>query len=318
MSSHDEFVRILYRGSIDWPLVHFQEAALDTVADLISFDSAMWGLRGGPPDSFVEVHLDRQPKQMLDAYLANFQHEDLFSNAARSQLGKVVNLAELISCEAYEKTRFYREFASHWGMRQALSTFWVEPISGLIGIFSLWRKSPLCPFSEQERAELECLIPHLAESHRLCRIITMRQTDKAFRQAVALCNPRGVLIEAESGFFELLLNEWPAWRRKSSLPKELLHALTQQLVYQGNTVVVNAQPLGSIVRVHIRALNALDKLGKKQRNIALRYAHGESYHDIAHKLGLADSTVRNHIAIIFKKCHVHNKIELAALVQKYS
>ena len=47
MPSHDEIVRILYRGSIDWPLIHFQEAALDTVAELISFDSAIWGLGFG-------------------------------------------------------------------------------------------------------------------------------------------------------------------------------------------------------------------------------------------------------------------------------
>lgn len=122
------------------------------------------------------------------------------------------------------------------------------------------------------------------------------------------------MLEVEPGFFELLVKEWPTWRRNTILPKELLTALTQQQVYQGSAVVVQAQPLGGMVRVHIRALNALDKLGKQQRNIALRYAEGASYQDIAHALGLADSTVRNHVACIFKKCHVHNKIELAELV----
>lgn len=318
MPCHDEIVRILYRGSIDWPLIHFQEAALDAVADLIPFDSAMWVRGGEPPESIVDVYLDRQPKRMIEDYLANFQHEDFLADAARSQLGKTVNLVDLISREAYEKTRLYREFASQWGVQQVLSTCWIEPISGLTGFLSLWRKSPRCPFSEPERAELERLIPYLAEAHRICRIITMRQPDKAFRQAVALCNPRGALIEVESGFFELLVTEWPAWKRSTILPRELLPTLTQQQVYQGNAVVIEAQPLGSMVRVHIHALNALDKLGKQQRNVALRYAEGASCHDIAQALGLAESTVRNHVASIFKKCHVHNKIELATLVQKCS
>jgi len=135
----------------------------------------------------------------------------------------------------------------------------------------------------------------------------MRQPDNTFRQAVALCNPSGALIEIEPGFYELLAKEWPVWKRGTILSQELLPALTQQQVYQGNAVVVQAQPLGSMVRVHIYALNVLDKLGKQQRNIALRYAAGESYRDIACILKLAESTVRNHVASIFKKCHVHNK-----------
>ena len=318
MPCHDDIVRTLYRGSIDWPLVQFQAAALDTVSELISFDSSMWGLSCDPPDSIVDVYLDRQPKQMIEDYLANFQHEDFMADAACSQLGKTVNMVDLVSREAYEKTRFYSKFASRWGMQQALSTCWIESISGLIGFLSLWRKAARYPFSERERAEVECLVPHLAEAHRICRIITLRQSDKAFRQAIAICNPHGALIEVEPGFFELLLTEWPAWRRNSNLPKELRPVLTQQQVYQGKAVTIDARLLGNMVLVHIRPSNALDKLGKQQKIIALRYAAGASYQDIAQALGLAESTVRNHVACIFKKCHVHNKIELAALVQKYS
>jgi len=63
------------------------------------------------------------------------------------------------------------------------------------------------------------LIPHLAEAHRICGIITMRQPDNTFRQAVALCNPSGALIEIEPGFYELLAKEYRATlcgRRKLS------------------------------------------------------------------------------------------------------
>ena len=183
----------------------------------------------------MDAHLDRQSNHMIEDYLNNFKHEDLafLTNAASSQPGKTVDLVDLISREVYEKTRFYREFACQWGMQQALSTCWLEPVSGLTGFLSLWRKSLHNSFSELERAELECLIPHLAEAHRICRIITMRQPDKAFRQTVAISNQRGSLLEVEPSFFELLVKEWPTWRRNAILPKELLPVLTQQQAYHG-------------------------------------------------------------------------------------
>jgi DNA-binding CsgD family transcriptional regulator len=318
MVGGDEIIRRFYRGATEWPLNHFQQTSLDTLAELIAFDSAMWGRGGEPPDAIVDVHLDRQPRRMIERYLADFQQEDFLADAVRSQPGKTVNLVDLISREDFEKTRIYREFCRRWGVQQVLSTCWVEPMSGLTGFLSLWRKSPRRPFSEQERCELERLIPHLAEALRTCRIIHIRQPERAERltwQAAALCNSRGALIEAESGFFQLLAGEWPTWRG-TTLPKELLPALAQQQDYRGVAVIVTAQPLDDIVWVRIRAVSVLDKLSGRQREIALHYARGESYRDIACTFGLAESTVRNHIASIFKKCRVHNKIELAALIMQ--
>lgn len=320
MTIGNEIIQRLYRGATEWPLIHFQQAALDTVAEIIPFDSAMWGRGGEPPEAIVDVHLDRQPKRMIEEYLADFQQEDFLADAVRSQPGKTVNLVDLISREDFEKTRLYREFARRWGVQQVLSTCWAEPMTGLTGFLSLWRKSPRRPFSEQERSELECLIPHLAEAHRICRITYMLQLDRVVQtpgQALALCNPRGALIEAESAFFKLIAREWRAWRG-TTLPNELLPVLAQEQDYRGSAVVVTAQPLGDTLLVRIRALSVLDKLSEKQRQVMLLYARGESYRDIAHAFGLAESTVRNHIASIFKKCRVHNKSELAALVMRHN
>lgn len=320
MTIGNGIIQRLYRGATEWPLIHFQQAALDAVAEIISFDSAMWGRGGEPPEAIVDVHLDRQPKRMIEEYLADFQQEDFLADAVRGQPGKTVNLVDLISREDFEKTRLYREFACRWGVQQVLSTCWAEPMTGLIGFLSLWRKSPRHPFLEQERREMERLIPHLAEAHRICRIIYMFQFDRVVQagQALALCNPRGALIEAESVFLKLIAKEWRAWRG-TTLPKELLPVLAQeQQNYQGSTVVVTAQPLGGMLLVRIRVLSVVDKLSEKQWQVALLYTRGESYRNIAHAFGLAESTVRNHIASIFKKCHVHNKSELAVLVMKHN
>lgn len=319
MTACNNIIHRLYQGATQWPLIHFQEAALDTVAEIIPFDSAMWGRGGEPPEAIVDVHLERQPQQMIDNYMADFQQEDFLADAVRSQPGKTVNLVDLMSREAFEKTRIYREFACRWGVQQVLSTCWAEPMTGLIGMLSLWRQSPQHPFSERERIDLEQLIPHLAEAHRICRITYMLRLDQATQkqgQALALCNPRGALIEAEAAFFKLVTREWRHWHG-TTLPKELLPFLTQGQEYQGATVAITTQPVGGMLLVRLRALTVLDTLSEKQRLVALRYTQGESHRDIAQTFGLSENTVRNHIATIFKKCAVNNKSELTALIMKH-
>lgn len=310
-------IRRLYRGATEWPLGRFQHAALDTLAEHIPFDSAMWGWGGEPPDTIVDVYLDRQPRRMIDTYMAEFQQEDFLADAVRSQPGKTINLVDLISRAEFEKTRMYKKFARHWGVEQALSTCWMEPMSGLIGFLSLWRAAPDKPFSESERASLELLVPHLAEAQRLCRIAYMRQFSQRHvataRQANALCNLRGALIEAESAFLELVKKEWRNWRG-TTLPAELLPLLRRQQAYRGATVSISAKALDDMILVQARSLSKLDALGKQQLLIAERYARGDSTRDIAVALALSENTVRSHIATVFKKCGVHNKAELAALL----
>lgn len=56
-------------------------------------------------------------------------------------------------------------------------------------------------------------------------------------------------------------------------------------------------------------------MSKREREIASRYAIGESYSEIATGLSLSPSTVRNHIAHCFRKLGVNNKMELARLLE---
>lgn len=53
------------------------------------------------------------------------------------------------------------------------------------------------------------------------------------------------------------------------------------------------------------------KLSLREREIAARYAKGETHSAIAVALSLSPATVRNHIAHCFKKLGVSNKVELA-------
>lgn len=53
------------------------------------------------------------------------------------------------------------------------------------------------------------------------------------------------------------------------------------------------------------------ELSPRERQIAERYAAGCSYQDIASELNIAPSTVRTHLATIYRKLEVSSKVELA-------
>lgn len=314
----NEIIRRIYRGATEWPLAQFQRAAFGALSELISFDSGVWCRSAESPETIVDMFLDLQSKQRINGDLARFQKKD-FAAIMRRHPRKTVNLVDMVSREDTETCKIYSEFLRYWGVRQVLSSCWVEPMSGIKGVLSLWRKSPRRPFTELERSELELLIPHLTEAHRTCRIAQMLKigrVEQGAGQALAICNPRGMLIEAEAAFTALIFREWNAWHG-SILPKELQLTLTQKKVYRGTLVVVTAQPLDDMLLVRIRAISVLDKMSKKQWQIAHHYIRGESHCEIAKSFGLAENTVRNHIANIYKICRVHNKSELAVLVLQH-
>ena len=53
-----------------------------------------------------------------------------------------------------------------------------------------------------------------------------------------------------------------------------------------------------------------DRLSPREREIAQAYASGDTYHRIAERLSIAPSTVRTHLATIYRKLGVSSKLQL--------
>ena len=59
-------------------------------------------------------------------------------------------------------------------------------------------------------------------------------------------------------------------------------------------------------------MTAAETLSPREFQIAQSYAGGATYHDIAQRLNIAPSTVRTHLATIYRKLEVSSKLDLAA------
>ena len=58
-----------------------------------------------------------------------------------------------------------------------------------------------------------------------------------------------------------------------------------------------------------------DRLSPRELEIARAYAAGDNYHRIAERLFIAPSTVRTHLATIYRKLEVSSKLELHRLLE---
>ena len=135
--------------------------------------------------------------------------------------------------------------------------------------------------------------------------------------AVAIVDRRGFIFNSDGGFEEALRVEWPDWTGRT-LPQPLVEEILLQAIvqYRGNAVLFASQRVGNLFFLKARALGAVDRLTKREREIAARFAQGLTHKEIAKQLEIAPATVRNYIQTIYGKLGVGDKAALASLMAK--
>jgi DNA-binding CsgD family transcriptional regulator len=310
----------LHRGSRAWPAPEFQPRAFELVRELIPFDSGMWGTASNDPHHMHSVHLDRQPREMIEEYIAGYQTIDPMRDRVSANPGVTANLSDFMTREELCASRIHREYMSRWGLECVLCTVLIEPVSSLIGFMSLWRDDPARPFSETERRIKQFLFPHLQEAYRESRLHHLRGTMYpaiAGSRAAAICDRFGVLHAVQEPFVALLREEWPHWRT-ARLPDELaaLAGSRGTDAYRGARIVVGASRGSDLVLLEGRRAQAFDRLTPREREIAAHYASGESNQQISGRLHISAATVRNHVAALYRKLEIGNKAQLVRLVDE--
>ena len=319
-SKLSEAVLQLHRGSREWSLESLPHRAFDVVRGLIPFDSGMWGTASNDPHHMHNVHLDHQPREMIEEYIAGFQEVDPMRDRVSALPGVTVNLSDLMTREDLCASRIHREFMSKWGLEWVLCTVQIEPVSSLIGFMSLWRNDPGRPFNETERRLKQFLVPHLMDAYRESRVRHIRASAypaMAARRASAICDRFGVLHVIEDPFLALMREEWPTWR-SAQLPQPLssLLAGVDGRAYRGARVVISMSRIGDLALLEARKIMAMDRLTAREREIADHYSAGRSNQEIADVLRISAATVRNHLSALYRKLEIANKTQLIRLVDE--
>ena len=91
-------------------------------------------------------------------------------------------------------------------------------------------------------------------------------------------------------------------------------------VAQGETPIdpmMTTHLLSSSHRRHNKALDLVEHLSERERQLLAHIAQGETNREIAHALGLSEKTVRNYVSQLLQKLHLSNRAEAAVFAVRH-
>ena len=299
----------LHRDSRDWPAASFDARAAELLLSVLPFQACLWG----------SVRADMPAGSALALH-------GLYSSG--------LNEATLAHC-----------LAGHYPNAALLATH-IEPLTARRVELRLWRSSEVAGFEDSDAHTLRFVLPHWVEAQRENRLSHAQDGDAAqrHRRSLALCDPQGLLLQADEQALALLRMEWPRWTG-GRLPQPLLDAVVSATAPGavtaitkhaepaadaaalqatspsppppcfGRTVTVHLSRSGHGVLLDVRRRTNADRLSTRQRDVARLYAQGLTGPQIATHLGLTASTVNNHLGLVFKKLAVKNKLQLLHAMQ---
>ncbi len=194
-----------------------------------------------------------------------------------------------------------------------------DPVSGLTTSITLYRGAGERPFSDEERRFFHGAAPHLAENQGLAAIQHLLAATRTASVDVAcsgVADRRGFLQVARPDFQDLLRLEWPAWSGRE-LPEELRGAIrgSAPTAFLGERIAVKVSRMSDVYLLQARRRRPADSLSGREREVAELLTEGHTYKEAAKRLGVAPSTVRNHISAIFAKLGVNKQSEMAAALR---
>lgn len=122
--------------------------------------------------------------------------------------------------------------------------------------------------------------------------------------AVACCSPALSIAECQR-IIEVVL-QGGVWLSHAGIP-----ALVDKLRHFSEQ---KAEQTAESVSEQVYADEALQKLTKREREVAQLIGNGATNKEIAKRLFISDRTVKAHLSTIFEKLHVHDRLQLALIV----
>lgn len=308
----DKFVAELYRSGLSVPPEGFRAWALHCLKPLIPFDAALWGSGNVRNWRFHTVTLVGLPEEFPKALEETRPINPMIPKMVTS-LDTPIDMESVIPDRKFFASEFYTRAFKPFDIARILSTAHVDPRSGLVSLLSLYRRSRRASFTAAEKALHKRATFHLFQASSHAYFLHLLRTFIEEREAggaAAVVDREGAFHEVQPRFLDLLEKHFPG-KRLTRLP------FTPPPSEETRTIeglCVKVEPVGDLFCVLVWEAGPLDRLTHRERETVFAVTQGLSFKQAARKIGVAPSTVANHLYRIYRKLGVNSRSELAGLV----
>jgi DNA-binding CsgD family transcriptional regulator len=307
----DRAIARLYRSALSVPAEDFRAWALEQLRSVVPFDGALWGSGVTSHMRFHTVTVVGLPPEFPQALETTTAINPLIPRILQN-LDNPVDMASVLPDAEFFASEIYARAFRPFGITRILSTGHLDPRSGLYSLVTLYRRDPARGFSEVEKAQQRRLTYHLfnAGSHAFFLHLARTHTERPPGAGAAVVDGSGAYHEATVHFLDLIEERFGT-RNPQALPFDLPEP-GQTLAVQD--LMLRCEPLGDLLLLTLWPAGPLDRLTPREREIVFCVAQGLSFKQAAKKIGVAPSTVANHLYRVYRKLGVYSRTELAGLV----
>lgn len=303
-----------YRAALNVPLKRYRETMLRELGGIIPFDAALWGTGDADATRFHSLTLlgldERFSRTLEQTKDINPMFGELIDKP-----DKPVDIADLIPDERFYQSDIYATICKPFQIQRALGTSYRDSRSRLYTLIVLFRFDRKQRFTPDERRMQEHLIFHLMNAASLAYSVYLGHVSASEgARSAAICDQFGICYDTQPSFLNLVEEQYPGWnggRLPFALP-----ALDDKSPASIRGLQILAEPVGDLICVRAWKEGPMDLLTEREREIVDSVCRGLSYKEVARPLGIAPSTVSNHLYRVFDKLGVTSRTELAKLVSR--
>ncbi len=216
---------------------------------------------------------------------------------------------DVIDDETFYNSKLYQKLFQPYGIQRILGSGHYDQRSGLYSLISIYRKDRHHLFSDDDRKTLARLTYHLIHAARYALFLHLQLNQPQQEHLLsAICDRHGYYYETQSGFIDLMEAHFPD-RESTRLPIDIPLESTSY----SNQLVIHCKPMGDLYLIQARPSNPLDHLTDREQEIVHWICKGLTFKEVGRQLGVAPSTVSNHLYRIYGKLGVNSRTELAKL-----
>jgi len=291
----------------------------------LSFESALIGDLGIFGERMIPtgVHLHNMPAERISARQSTLGEELIFVNGTIKTSDPALaasfrHRSKSVATDIERTTTDPHVLAYCRKYETAHSLTWVSDrlVHDRLTVISFWRAQRRQSFQGNAEQVVNQALPHLLQARQInARLNAARLHLHA--TVTLLSSTQGRLYFAVEEAITLMQEEWPEWS-PPFLPGALLAALRGRpgMDYAGRRLHIRAKLEHQILTLSItRRSESAHGLTAAERRCAVLAAQGLQYKEIAARLLVSPSTVRNQLASVYRKLNVRNKTSLARVLE---